>query len=140
MVSYGEGEPIQVDSDADDELEAEKEEEASRLHSQAFADLRASTTRDEEGFVEKLRKWEESRRGSGESCSSAPQLTRGMPLPVEEEVEEVEVMLEIGGDGGGRARARDMDVDELANKLCGGGGIEDYEAVRLFQARRRKTR
>lgn len=118
--------------------------EIKRLHQAAFADLRKTTQRDGDGFVERLQRWERERcaglglglvrTGTEEMVGDCGDELGGEGVGSSQgtgEEEEVEVNFELG-DQRERETRVEHGVDELVLKL-GGEELEDYSAVRQYQ-------
>ncbi|GAA5867962.1 hypothetical protein JCM3774_004739 [Rhodotorula dairenensis] len=132
-----------------DELPVEDLEQAESLHRAAFEQLRHATRADEEGFVERMRRWEMER-----SARDALFGLGGDPDTCKEEEDdddEVDILLDPLDDGDVLApvsprprlqRVSHAELDELAQRLrTGACEVEDYALVRDVQARyRTRTR
>ncbi|GAA5969068.1 hypothetical protein JCM11641_007457 [Rhodosporidiobolus odoratus] len=132
--------------------EAEQlDHEAERLHQVAFEQLRSSTRVEEEGFVERMRRWEAEqdvrvRENSLEMASvheagvaaDDEGAGSGSSGEVEEEEEEVEITLDLGTQSArSSCPLSGAELDELSRRLKGGAcELEDFSLVREVQARR----
>jgi len=129
-----------------DEIEAE------RLHHVAFEQLRKTTKEDEEGFVDRMRRWElEHALESGVMDDGFVSTSNGVEQEEEEDVQaddeedelefQVEVNFEPALETGGRSWQRtsgvtELDFDDLARRMKSGAcELEDYGLVREVQAK-----
>ncbi|GAA5896649.1 hypothetical protein JCM5296_004198 [Sporobolomyces johnsonii] len=133
---------------AAEEEEEEDRKEAERLHRAAFEQLRKATQVEEEGFVDRLRRWEAERaqdRARAVRDESARLGSGSVDGGDEADDDEVEVTLDHPAPEGrlrcaGAAKVPNpvasAEVDELARRLRGGAcELEDYALVREVQAR-----
>ncbi|GAA5919205.1 hypothetical protein JCM1841_002501 [Sporobolomyces salmonicolor] len=140
-----------LDEDVPGTAAAEEEEdrkEAERLHHAAFEQLRKATQAEEEGFVERMRRWEVERaqdRARAVRDDSARLASGSADGGDEADDDELEVTLDHPPLDGrlrcaGAAKAPNpagsVEVDELARRMRGGAcELEDYALVREVQAR-----
>lgn len=157
---------MDLDSNDEDEMKSDDEDEDAtevrRLHHLAFDSLRRDTTRDAEGFVERLRRWEETRRTSagggnglglvgeegetshdsgwcdgpevGESRARSSSPTTSEEDELGDGDDELVVTLVQSAEKEGEGWS-EYDVGELAARLRG-EPLEDFAAVREYQERR----
>ena len=140
------------------------EAEISRLHHLAFEQLRRATDRDGEGFVERLRRWEELRRstdfdagdvvGLGLSVVSEEDRTSGAPTRPpspgsalddrdddddDDEDDGFEVTLSQAPSRTAQSRPTGLppplEIADLVARLSG-EGLDDFYSVREYQKRR----
>ncbi|BGP12503.1 hypothetical protein JCM10213v2_000420 [Rhodosporidiobolus nylandii] len=147
MLCEGTGD-IPTLQEMDEDGEERLDREAERLHHVAFEQLRSSTKADEEGFVERMRRWEaengsqarEAREGSVELLPapvSEDEASEGEGGYESEEDEEVEVTLDLGSQAAGSPPpVSSAELDELSHRLRSGAcELEDFSLVRAVQAR-----
>ena len=137
------------------------EAEISRLYHLAFEQLRRATDRDGEGFVERLRRWEESRRstdfhvgdvvGLGLSVVSEENRASGAPIRPpspdsalddrddNKEDDDFEVTLSQVPSRTAQSRPTGLppplEIADLVARLSG-EGLDDFYSVREYQKRR----
>ncbi|KAK4702683.1 hypothetical protein P7C70_g3536, partial [Phenoliferia sp. Uapishka_3] len=116
----------------------EDEQEVKRLHHLAFEKLREETDRDGEGFVERLKRWEESRTkaAAGQALASCPEQDFA-DAEDEDDDDELEVVTFDQEDAKGRNQRPppiQFDVEDLVARLSG-ESLDDFAAVREFQSR-----
>lgn len=129
------------------------QEEAERLYHVAFEQLRRTTREDEESFVERMRRWEETEHGTNAVMTSDGRI----PEKNEEEEEEssqeaddeedddelefkVDVELELKPFEleSGRRKVTEFELEDLTRRLKSGAcELEDYGLVRQVQAQTR---
>ncbi|KAL8283678.1 hypothetical protein RQP46_005473 [Phenoliferia psychrophenolica] len=139
------------DEDEDDEAEI------SRLHHLAFEQLRRETDRDSEGFVERLRRWEDSRRtAAAATCcddsvglglvldnrfSNGPPARPSSPVSAEDEDEDDDLEVTLSPLPSQTAQSRPagppppLEIADLVARLSA-EGLDDFSAVREYQDRR----
>ncbi|GAA5990535.1 hypothetical protein JCM5350_005832 [Sporobolomyces pararoseus] len=125
------------------------QEEAERLYHVAFEQLRRTTREDEESFVERMRRWEETEHGTNAVMTSDGRI----PGKNEDEEEEgsqeaddeedddelefkVDVELELKPFDleSGRRKVTEFELDDLTRRLKSGAcELEDYGLVRQVQ-------
>mgnify|MGYP001593171755 FL=1 len=116
-----------MDLDGPPELELN---EIRRLHQAAFDDLRKTTQRDGDGFVERLQRWENERVNQGVGLGLV-RAGEEMGGDAEWRDEELDVNFELGDEQEAEMGEENV-VDRLALQL-GGEELEDYAAVREYQ-------
>lgn len=143
-----------------DRADEDDDAEISRLHHLAFEQLRRETDRDGEGFVERLRRWEDSRRratfdrigpglgivvdqdhGSGSGSAgrpSSPVSSHGDDLGDDEDDDELEVTLSQPPERASASRPTrpppEFELADLVTRLSA-EGLDDFSAVREYQSR-----
>ncbi|GAA6022221.1 hypothetical protein JCM10207_003948 [Rhodosporidiobolus poonsookiae] len=130
--------------------------EAERLHRVAFEQLRSATRVNQEGFVERMRRWEAAQdaRAAEAAVDMADADADEAEIADDEgasdaadgegdsdEDDEVEVMLDLGGGAcaaGSPPGVSGTELDELTRRLRGGAcELEDFALVREVQAQAR---
>jgi len=126
-----------------DEIEAE------RLHHVAFEQLRKTTREDEEGFVDRMRRWEfeHALEAGTMDDSTQPSNEDEEDVQADDEEDEFEFQVEVnvvppssfetGGKSWQRTNAvTESDFDDLARRMKSGAcELEDYGLVREMQAK-----
>ncbi|GAA6035896.1 hypothetical protein JCM8097_005151 [Rhodosporidiobolus ruineniae] len=132
------------------ERDQEAEDEAARLHHVAFEQLRSATRADQEGFVERMRRWEAERAPTGDlvlpdeeaeaADDEGAEQVDSEGEEEEDDEDEVEVTLDLGAQCDARSppAVTGFELDELSRRLRAGAcELEDFSLVREVQARAR---
>jgi hypothetical protein len=124
--------------------------EAERLHKTAFEQLRTTTRADQEGFVERMRRWEAEQ--AARTADAGVEMRADEPDQEEElrvsevedeEEDDIELTLELGSQTDRRSPppVTNAELDELTRRLCAGAcELEDFSIVREVQARTRGSK
>lgn len=158
--SVFEGRDIETVDGMNCDLDDGQFEEAERLYHVAFEQLRRTTREDEESFVERMRRWEESEHGDLGHVEPSPPV----PLPTssdgripqtsrdeeegdsqeaddEEDDDELELKVDVELDFDfepKEKKATEIELDEITRRFKGGAcELEDYSLVRHIQAQTR---
>ncbi|GAA5896923.1 uncharacterized protein JCM6883_007056 [Sporobolomyces salmoneus] len=140
----------------EDQGEGETElKEAERLYHVAFEQLRRTTREDEESFVDRMRRWEESEHQQSKEDERIPETAREeeeedlQEADDEEDQDDLEFKVDVDIDldiellGGTKqkqeARVTEFELDELTRRMKSGAcELEDYGLVRQAQASARR--
>ncbi|GAA5947065.1 hypothetical protein JCM3765_002136 [Sporobolomyces pararoseus] len=133
-------------------------QEAERLYHVAFEQLRRTTREDEESFVERMRRWEETEHGTNAVVTSDGRIPQTIPQTMSDEDEEedsqeaddeededelefkvdVEVELKPFELESGKRKVTEFELDDLTRRMKSGAcELEDYGLVRQVQAQAR---